>query len=274
MEGGIKVKIAIHYFLADDRYWEGITVTEHIFSLVFRTILMYFSVFIFMRIMGKREIGELSIFDLVISIMIAEIAVMAIDSETPLYDGFAPMITLLVIQIVTAGLSLHYPMVRLWFDGKPSVIIRSGKINRDEMKKQRYNLDDLVTQLRAQKIDNIGDVEFAVLETSGQLSVLPKDNSEKETAESKYNKRDSTNNKDTKEALAASLASKIKYEALPFSLIMDGRVDDDNLKIIGKTRFWLKNQIQAYGVNDFKDVFYCSIDHKGKIYVNKKEKWL
>ncbi|MNO67187.1 hypothetical protein D3C76_579900 [compost metagenome] len=247
--------------------------TEHLFSLVFRTVLMYFSVFTVMRIMGKREIGELSIFDLVISIMIAEIAVMAIDSDTPLYDGFTPMITLLVIQIITSGLSLRYPKLRVWFDGKPSVIIRSGKINREEMKKQRYNLDDLITQLRGQKIDNIGDVEFALLETSGQLSVMPKDSTEKESSKPQNQKQDLANNKYTKEALAASLASKIKYEALPFSLIMDGRVDDENLKIIGKTRFWLKNQIQEYGVNDFKDVFYCSIDHKGKIYINTKDKW-
>ncbi|MNN25056.1 hypothetical protein D3C81_1385110 [compost metagenome] len=205
--------------------------------------------------------------------MIAEIAVMAIDSETPLYDGFTPMITLLVIQIITSGLSLYFPKIRLWFDGKPSVIIRGGVINREEMKKQRYNLDDLITQLRAQKVDNIGDVEFALLETSGQLSVLPRDNKENDNNISHNKKRVLANNKNTKEALAASLASKIKYEALPFSLIMDGHVDDDNLKIIGKTRFWLKNQIQAYGVNDFKDVFYCSIDHKGKIYINTKDQW-
>lgn len=240
------------------------TVTEHLFSLIFRTILMYFTAFIIMRIMGKREIGELSIFDIVISIMIAEIAIIAIeDNKRPLYDGFTPMITLLLIQIVIARLSLHYPKIRLWFDGKPSVIIRSGNINREEMRKQRYNLDDLIAQLRAQKIDNIANVEFAVLETGGQLSVMEKEAS----------KSDKTASGKTKEALASSLASKIKYEALPFSLIMDGRVDDENLKIIGKTRFWLKNQIQAQGIKDFKEVFYCSIDHKGKIYINRKDQW-
>lgn len=243
-------------------------VAEHLFSLVFRTVLMYFTALLVMRIMGKREIGELSIFDIVISVMVAEIAVLAIeDSSRPLYDGFVPMVTLLLIQVITAGLSLRYRKLRLWFDGKPSVIIRKGKINRNEMKKLRYNLDDLLTHLRGAKIDRISDVEFAVLETNGQLSVLEKDS--KDSPEQAKNKT-----KKGKSEGLTSLASKIKYEALPFSLIMDGRVNDDNLKIIGKTRFWLKNQIQAQGVKDFKDIFYCSIDHKGEIYINTKdENW-
>ncbi len=91
--------------------------TEHLFSLVFRTLLMYFTALLVMRIMGKREIGELSIFDIVISVMVAEIAVIAIeDSKRPLYDGFVPLITLLFIQIITARLSLSYRKIRLWFD--------------------------------------------------------------------------------------------------------------------------------------------------------------
>lgn len=229
---------------------------------------MYFTALLVMRIMGKREIGELSIFDIVISIMVAEIAVIAIeDSNRPLYDGFVPMITLLFIQVITAGLSLRYRKLRLWFDGRPSVIIRKGKINRNEMRKLKYNLDDLLTQLRGAKIDSIADVEFAVLETGGQLSVL-----EKDSTDSSEQTKDRTK-KGKNEALSASLASKIKYEALPFSLIMDGRVNDENLRIIDKTRFWLKNQIQAQGVNDFKDIFYCSIDHKGEIYINTKDEY-
>lgn len=243
---------------------------EHLFSLVFRTLLMYFTALLVMRIMGKREIGELSIFDIVISVMVAEIAVIAIeDSKRPLYDGFVPLITLLFIQIITARLSLRYRKLRLWFDGNPSVIIRKGKINRNEMKKLRYNLDDLLAQLRGAKIDSIADVEFAVLETSGQLSVLEKDSADASEQTREQTKDQTKTSKN--EALAASLASKIKYEELPFSLIMDGRVNDKNLRIIGKTRSWLKNQILAEGVKDFKDIFYCSLDHKGEIYINTKD---
>ncbi|SME92674.1 Uncharacterized membrane protein YcaP, DUF421 family [Paenibacillus barengoltzii J12] len=229
---------------------------EHVANHVFRTVLMYFLVFGVMRIMGKREIGELSIFDLVISIMIAEIAVFALeDIERPLYDGVIPMLTLLLIQIVIAMLSLRFRKLRLWFDGEPSVIIQNGQINRKEMKRQRYNLDDLMMQLRSQQIDSVADVEFAVLETSGQLSVIPKEKSGGGGGQP-------TKKKD------ADLSAKIKYEALPLPLIMDGKVNDENLRKIGKTRFWLKNQIQMKGLMDFKQVFFCSIDHNGKLYIN------
>lgn len=234
--------------------------TAHLISLVLRTMLMYFTAFAVMRIMGKREIGELSIFDLVISIMIAEIAVFAIeDMQRPLYDGFVPMITLLLIQIVIAMLSLRSRSIRFLFDGKPSVIIQDGQINREEMKRQRYNLDDLLMQLRANNIDNVADVEFAVLETSGQLSVIPKSQ-----GSGGGNDRDSQSPQNS----IASVTSKIRYEEIPLSLIMDGKVQDTNLEQIGKTRFWLKNQIQARGVKDFKEIFFCSIDHQGKLYIN------
>lgn len=229
---------------------------EHVANHVFRTVLMYFLVFGVMRIMGKREIGELSIFDLVISIMIAEIAVFALeDIERPLYDGVIPMLTLLLIQIVIAMLSLRFRKLRLWFDGEPSVIIQNGQINRKEMKRQRYNLDDLMMQLRSQQIDSVADVEFAVLETSGQLSVIPKEKSGGGGGQPSKKKD-------------VDLSAKIKYEALPLPLIMDGKVNDENLRKIGKTRFWLKNQIQMKGLMDFKQVFFCSIDHNGKLYIN------
>lgn len=234
---------------------------DHVWPHIFRTVLMYFTVFAVMRIMGKREIGKLSVFDLVISVMIAEIAVFVLeDIKRPLYDGFVPMITLLLIQILIAVLSLRFRKLRLWFDGKPSVIIRNGQINREEMRKQRYNLDDLLMQLRSQKVDSVADVEFALLETSGQLSVFPKEkmNSNDESEQT------SKKNKDVPSAAVANL----KYEALPLPLIMDGKVNDDNLKQIGKTRFWLKNQIQSKGLTEFKQVFFCSIDHKGELYVN------
>lgn len=237
--------------------------TAHLISLVLRTVLMYFTAFVVMRIMGKREIGELSIFDLVISIMIAEIAVFAIeDMKRPLYDGFVPMITLLLIQIAIAMLSLRSRKLRFWFDGKPSVIVQDGQINRREMKRQRYNLDDLLMQLRANNIDNVADVEFAILETSGQLSVIPKSQDS-----GGGNSQDDNSPQDSN----ASVISKIRYEEIPLSLIMDGKVQDINLEQIGKTRFWLKNQIQARGVKDFKEIFFCSIDHQGKLYINLRE---
>ncbi|KRF18535.1 DUF421 domain-containing protein [Paenibacillus sp. Soil787] len=223
-----------------------------ILIIFLRTVLIYFVVFLMLRIMGKREIGKLSLFDLVISIMIAEIAVFVIeDTSKPLMDGLVPMTTLVLIQILIAFITLKSRAVRVLFDGKPSVLINKGMIDREQMKKHRYNLDDLMQQLRQNKIMNVSDVEFAVLEPSGKLSVIERE--AKETVE-----------------VNDGMKGTIRYEGLPLPLIMDGKVQDENLDKIGKTRFWLKNQLQVKGVRDFKEVFYCSIDHRGRIFLDHK----
>ncbi|GIP31398.1 DUF421 domain-containing protein [Paenibacillus sp. J2TS4] len=268
--------------------------------LAFRTVIMYALVYIVLRLMGKREIGKLSVFDLVISIMIAEIAVFVIeDEDKPFWEGLLPIAILLIIQISIAYIMLHSQKFRVFLDGKPSFLIKNGKLNRKEMKKQRYNLDDLILQLRENKITNVSDVEFAILETTGKLTVVEKQKNQQkqlpqgqsastqqanQAGQQPAQKKKAANkknnaNKQQNQAQAQSSGQqqppstaqeKIRYEGLPLPLIMDGKVQDKNLETIGKTRFWLKNELQTNGVNDFKEVFFCSIDHKGKIYIDKK----
>ncbi|WP_336780261.1 DUF421 domain-containing protein [Paenibacillus illinoisensis] len=234
---------------------------------IFRTILMYFIVYGAIRVMGKREIGKLSMFDLVVSIMLAEIAAFVIeDTDKPLSHGIVPMVTVLVVQIGMAFLSLKSRRLRLMIDGKPTVLISKGTLHRDEMRKQRYNLDDLLLQLREQNIDSIGEVEFAILETTGKLTVIPMNNS---SSGQGYSSSQNNMKKPRQEKIDGF--QNIKYEGLPLPLIMDGKVQDQNLELIQKTRFWLKNQIQQKGVLDFKDVFICSIDHNGKVFVSLKD---
>ncbi|MDF2721106.1 MAG: hypothetical protein K0Q59_781 [Paenibacillus sp.] len=234
---------------------------EELWTIFLRTVLIYFVVFVVMRLMGKREIGKLSIFDLVISIMIAEIAAFVIDEpEMPMSQGLLPMGTLMLIQIGIAYLTLKNRTVRIWFDGKPSFLIENGKLNHKEMRKQRYTIDDLIMQLREGKVRDIADVEFAVLETSGKLSILEKETDSQEAMHEPANK----------DAVTSANAPPYRYAGLPVALIMDGKVQNSNLEKIGKTRFWLKNELQALGVNDFKQVFLCTIDHRGRMYVDKK----
>ncbi|AIQ20037.1 membrane protein [Paenibacillus sp. FSL H7-0357] len=249
---------------------------QHITTHIFLTVLMYIFIFLSMRIMGKREIGKLSVFDLTISIMIAEIAVFVIeDIERPVYDGIVPMATLVLIQVLVAQISLKNRKLRLLIDGKPSVLISDGKIHRGEMRRQRYNLDDLLLQLRGQNIDSPADVEFAILETSGQLTVIEKN---KGASSSNQSGNSSSNAEHNEQGNSGGDSSggvklpkhKIRYEGLPIPLIMDGKVQDTNLELIGKTRFWLRTQIRQKGVSDFRDVFLCSIDHKGEIYVDRQ----
>ncbi len=206
-----------------------------------------------MRIMGKREIGKLSVFDLVISIMIAEIAVFVVeDVSKPMLEGILPMATLVVIQLIIAFFSLKSEKLRRWVEGSPATIVDKGKLDRSEMKRQRYNLDDLLLQLRENKVMNLADVEFAILEPSGKLTVTEKSS----------DPPSSPGDGDRKPVF--------RYEGLPLPLIMDGRVQDESLTKLGKTRFWLKRELQSRGINDFKDVFFCSVDHRGKWFIDKK----
>jgi uncharacterized membrane protein YcaP (DUF421 family) len=266
-------------------------------TLFGRTVLIYFVVFGVIRIMGKREIGKLSVFDFVISIMIAEMAVFIIDDpEMPVLHGLLPMLTLVLIQILTAFVSLKNRKIRLLFDGTPSYLIENGKLNQEEMRKQRYTLDDLMMQLREKNIADIGKVEFAVLETSGKLSVIEKEDKtdvqpedRSQTADSSQKEEKSLNGNDSskggghsqkedagqrkiKGTESGKESPRIRYEGLPLPLIMDGKVQDDNLEKIGKTRFWLKNELQAYHIKDFKDVFFCTIDHRGRFFIDLKKK--
>lgn len=270
---------------------------QHITAHIFLTVLMYIFIFLSMRIMGKREIGKLSVFDLTISIMIAEIGVFVIeDIERPIYDGIVPMATLVLIQVIVAQLSLKSRKLRLLVDGKPSILISDGKLHRGEMRRQRYNIDDLLLQLRGQNIVSPADVEFAILETSGQLTVIEKNKgvsssnqsgNSSVSAEQKQKNQDNQNKTEDQKASADSNNSnrsngskeqeqsasvklpkhKIRYEGLPIPLIMDGKVQDRNLEMIGKNRFWLRTQIRQKGVSDFRDVFLCSVDHKGDLYI-------
>lgn len=273
-----------------------------LWTLVLRTVLMYVVVFVVLRLMGKREIGKLSVFDVVISIMIAEIAVFVIeDGKKPLWQGLVPIIVLIIIQISVAYIALKSQWIRRVFDGKPSIIIKNGQLDRTEMGRQRYNLDDLMQQLREQGVDNMGDVHYAILEANGKLTVFLKEDSETSPAQEKQNgaqqsggilEEDYTG--DTKgpgPLTAASSASssggrkkakkkrpalrkpeRYHFTTLPLPLIMDGKVQDNNLSTINKTRFWLKNQLNLKGISEFKDVFFCSIDHRGHLFVDRKHK--
>jgi uncharacterized membrane protein YcaP (DUF421 family) len=251
-------------------------------SLLVRTVIIYFVVFLIMRFMGKREIGKLSVLDLVISVMIAEIAVIVIeDVGRPMWDGILPMVVLMLIQVGSAIVSMKNRKLRLLLDGKPNVIIDKGKINKDIMRKQRYNLDDLMLQLRENKISSVADVEFAILETSGKLSVIPRENTAAADELQEGTDEESTERSASSIGIEEADDQKVKpewrkniipphyrFEILPIPLIMDGKVQDENLSKMEKTRFWLKNVLQEEGVTDFKDVFFCTIDHRGKLFVD------
>ncbi|ASS74630.1 hypothetical protein CIG75_06370 [Tumebacillus algifaecis] len=218
-------------------------------GLFLRIILFYFATLAAMRLMGKREIGKLSIFDLVISVMIAEVSATAlIDHEVMVKEGLLIIGSLVLLQIVMSWLSMKSITLRKLIDGQPTLLIANGKIRDDEMRRTRYTLSDLMTQLREKDIATVSDVEFAILETTGKLSVFPKASKRPVTPE--------------------DLGLTVPRTGLPLPLIVDGYVMDEHLERIGKTRFWLKNELQKHGYREFKTIFYCSIDNQGSLFID------
>ncbi|MGG1575931.1 DUF421 domain-containing protein [Fictibacillus sp. NRS-1165] len=218
------------------------------YTIILRTIFVYFILIGVFRLMGKREIGKLSVLDFVVSIMIAELAVISIeDPQVPMLKHLVGIFVLFLIQIFLAFLSLKSKKVREIVDGKPSIIIENGHINENEMKKQRYNFDDLLIQLRENNIKNVADVEFGILEATGKLSVFTKDDPEIDM-------------EDERSPLP-----------LVFPVILDGKIQEDHLKKLGKTSLWLRQELRKMGIRDPKNISICTVNNKGLLYVDKKD---
>lgn len=207
------------------------------FIIAGRTLIFYVLILVIFRIMGKREIGELSVLDLVVFIMMGEMAVTAIEQhKDPMWHSIVPMLLLLAIQLVMAITSLKIRKVRALIDGEPSFIIKNGKIDEKVMKKTRYNFDDLLMQLRTKDISNISDVEFAILETSGDLSVIKKD-------------------------------KKTKTASYTIPLILMGEIQLEGLNEIQKDKKWLLKELEQRGHHDIKKISFCSFQD-GKFFID------
>lgn len=228
-------------------------------TIMLRTLFTYFFILILLRLMGKRELAKMSVFDVVISIMLAEMAVLAIeDVEKPAYFFYLPMAGIGFLEIVMAILTLKSRRVRQWVEGSPTVLIENGQIREQALKENRINLDDLLIQLRQKNISHLADVEFAILEPTGELSVFPKREKQPVTKEDLH-------------IAADSAVFPVRYDGLPLPLIMDGKVREDNLQRIGQNTFWLKKEIRKRGIREFREVFFCSIDSQGRLHIDKKD---
>jgi len=207
--------------------------------VLFRSMFFYILTTIFYRIMGKREIGELSIMDFIVSIFIAEMIAISIENyNKSIFLSLIPIILLVIIQISISYLSMKNNNIRHLIDGEPSVIINKGKINFKEMKKIRYNLDDLLMQLRINSIKSIEEVDYAVLESNGKLSIF---------------KKNDDPNRD-----------------YPMPLIIDGKLDIDVLNKIDKSRNWIEKEFKRNNIN-IENVFYCFYKNN-KLYIIENDK--
>ncbi len=228
-------------------------------TILMRTAFTYFFILVLLRLMGKRELGKLSVFDVVISIMLAEMAVLAIeDVDQQAMKFYIPMALIAVLEIVMSFLSMKSKKFRDVVDGSADVIIENGQIREGALRRNRLNMDDLLVHLRQKNVNNIADVEFAVLEPTGQMSVFPK----KEL------------HPITRKDLGLSApepVSAVTFNGLPIPLILDGKVREEALRKIGQNKLWLKREIRKYGIKDIREVSFCSIDDRGVIYLDKKD---
>ena len=217
-----------------------------------RAIFLYIVVLIVMRLMGKREIGQMQPFELAISIMIADLAATPMaETGIPISNGIVPIIGLLVMHLIISTINLKSIRAREAICGKPRILIYRGKIDEKALKKERFTVNELEERLRGNNIVNLGDVEYAILETSGQVTVIQKPEKRTTTPE--------------------DFNIVPEYEGIPYDLVVDGKVMNQNLQLIGKNYNWLKKQVEKFDMKP-EEALVVTYDGKGQIFCQKKEK--
>lgn len=204
-------------------------------DIIFKTSILYIFIIIVYRIMGKKEVGQLGIVDLIVSILIAELAAISIeDKDSSVFISIVPIVILVVIQVLFNYISLKSDKFRRLIDGNPTIIIKEGKIKFKEMSKIRYSLDDLITQLREQGVKSIEEVDYAILENDGKLSIFRKCND------------------------------------FPMPIILDGIVNKDVLKELGKSSKWVDDMLKNKKLK-LENVFYAFYTQNRTFIITKND---
>lgn len=216
-----------------------------------RTIILYFLVIISIRLMGKRQIGELQPYELVITLMLSDLASLPMqDTRLPLLLGIIPIITLLFVKIVISEIQQHSRLFEKLLDGTPSVIISHGEINLKMMKKQRLTMNDILEELRSAGYLDISDIQYAIIETNGTISIIPKSDC------------DNVKRKDLK--------IKESESKIPIVLLEDGKLNKNSLKSLNKDEKWLDEKLKSLNYPPRDKLFLIMLDSDGKLFIQKK----
>lgn len=220
-------------------------------TIFIRVLILYLVVLVALRLMGKREVGQLQPHELVVTMMIADLASVPMqDIGIPLFHGIVPILALLLSQIVLSYINIKSGWIRKIMCGEPTVLIQKGKIMEDRLKKQRYTIDGLLEELRVNGIFSLDEIEYAILETSGQISVIKKPEKESVT-------REDMNVQGT-------------YIGYPRAIIIDGAYIDKNLEIMGLTQEKVDKYLKTQKV-EYKDIFILTYDENNKFFLQKKD---
>ena len=221
-------------------------------TAVIRTVILYLLIIVGIRLMGKRQIGQLAPSELVLSLLIADLAAVPMqDFGIPLLMGIIPILTLLCLSTILSVLTVKSIRFRALLCSRPSIVVQDGQILIKEMVKNRFTVDELMEELRVAGITDLSSVKYAVLETTGRISVLPK--------------------AEEKPVTVKDMKLPAQDNGLPVILISDGRILSQNLKIRNLTEAWLKKQLRQRDVQDIRHVFLMTVDEKGHIYLAEKE---
>lgn len=220
--------------------------------LFLRTVIVYGLVVFSLRIMGKRQIGELQPSELVVAIMISDLATLPMsDVSVPLVYGIVPIFTLVICEVFLSFVCLKSEKVRVILSGKPQILIKNGEFNREEMMHARMNVDDLMEELRKLGYFSLSDIDTVVLETEGSLSVVPKS--------------------EATPVVTGDFGIKTNQTIIPPIYISDGKIRQSELRRMGKNEKWLKKILKNNGINSAEDVFVLSEDGNGSIFLQKKD---
>lgn len=217
-----------------------------------RTIILYLLIIIGIRIMGKRQVGELEPSELVLDLIIADLAAVPMqDFGIPLLSGMIPILTLLCVTMILSVLTMKNIRFRAIICGRPSIIVENGRINQSEMHRNRFTLDELNEELRLQSVTDLTTVKYAILETSGRVSVILS------AGDQPLTPRD--------------LSLSPQEPGLPTVIINDGRLLDRNLKARGLNEGWLQKRLEEHHASSVADVFYLSVDQENQVYFVARE---
>lgn len=221
--------------------------------ILIRTVILYFVVLFVIRIMGKAELSKMDPFEMVVLFMMAELAAIPIESlDIPLLNGAAAILTLLFLEVVLSVLSIKSQKINNLLNGKPSILIDKSRINEKELKNQRISVSDLMQQLRLKSYASLADVDYAILEANGEVSVLPKPGKAPLTPDD----------------MKLTVSSKI----MPMVLIADGMLYKENLTAFGKEEAYLKKELSKAKLTDYSEVFLCFFDESRQLHLYPRGK--
>ncbi len=222
-------------------------------DILFNSVVIYAVLILFMRLMGKRQLGELEPSELIVTILISEVSATPIGSpEKPLYYGIAPAAVLFSLEMALSLLMAKSVRFRSLLAGKPALLIAHGRVDQRQMRRNRFTPDELAEALRNQGALDLNEVEYAILETDGKLNVILAPGSRPVTA--------------------AQMHVQAPDAGYPLIVINDGHVLGENLKILGKDERWLEKYLRSQRIASPRDVYMMTVDMAGGVFLSPKER--